>query len=27
VVIDRAGHEAFTNSYREFLRLKAQAPK
>jgi UPF0755 protein len=26
VVIDKAGHEAFTSSYEEFLNLKAQAP-
>jgi UPF0755 protein len=26
LVIDKAGHEAFTSSYQEFLRLKAQAP-
>ena len=26
VVIDAAGHEAFTASYDEFLRLKARAP-
>jgi UPF0755 protein len=26
ILIDKAGHEAFTASYSEFLRLKAQAP-
>jgi UPF0755 protein len=27
LLIDKAGHEAFTSSYDEFLRLKEQAPK